>query len=319
MRVLFTNAGRRTYLIEYMLELGKHGYDIEIFVGDADKNSAAFYVSKKIKTIITPRVSGNEDHYIESLCEFVKENKIDIIIPLMDFELPILAAHKETFKKIGTTVIISDSNIINTTLDKYYTYNLCKKVGISFPKVYLTYLSIPKDNKIIRKKRLGSGSVGLSVHKNKSTLLDFKEGIDIAQCFIEGDEYGLDILNNLKGEFVHASFRKKIAMRAGETDKALIMYSDDLWDFAQNIGSKLNHIGNLDLDIIIDRSNKIHVIDINPRFGGGYPFSHSAGFNYLKAIIDDYLGKELCLPRKVDPIIGMKGINLFYYKKSNVK
>ena len=82
---------------------------------------------------------------------------------------------------------------------------------------------------------------------------------------IIGDEYGMDILNDLEGNFVHASFRKKLSMRAGETDKAITFFEEELWNLAISLSKVFRHIGNIDIDFIKENdTDKIFIIDINP-------------------------------------------------------
>ena len=73
-------------------------------------------------------------------------------------------------------------------------------------------------------------------------------------------------------------------MRSGETDIARVIYNKHLKDIGKKIGKNLKHIGNLDMDIIFT-GEKAYIIDMNARFGGGYPFTHNAGVNELEAII----------------------------------
>ena len=61
---------------------------------------------------------------------------------------------------------------------------------------------------------------------------------------------------------------KKISMRSGETDKAEVIYDRRFNELAQKISAVFKHIGNLDVDFIIDNFNDIYFIDFNPRFGG---------------------------------------------------
>ena len=95
----------------------------------------------------------------------------------------------------------------------------------------------------------------------------------------------MDILNDFDGNFLHCLARKKISMRAGDTDKAEIISSKKFSNLAKKISSKLKHVGNLDIDFLVNKK-KIYVIDLNPRFGGGYPFTHEYGYNYIKALIE---------------------------------
>lgn len=96
MNILFTNAGRRTYLIEDALALGKiHDISPRVFVCDTTHLTASMLVSPDVTTFVTPRVSDSPEHYVSVLKHECKNREIDLIIPLMDFELAILAEHRE--------------------------------------------------------------------------------------------------------------------------------------------------------------------------------------------------------------------------------
>ena len=135
-KVLFSNAGRRTYLIKYIFDLIKSGYKIKVCVSDTSNKTATFWVNKDIKKLITPRVTTNENDYVENLLEKCVKEKINLIIPLMDYELPVLAKNQDRFLKIGTKVIISSQEIVNTLLDKKLTEEFCLKKKIKYPKSY---------------------------------------------------------------------------------------------------------------------------------------------------------------------------------------
>jgi len=311
MNILFTNAGRRTYMIEFAMELKKCNQSINIWICDTNEDTAAFYVDPSSNKFITPHVSRNEGKYIEALFKYVKENKIDIIIPLMDFELPVLSKNRDLFYSIGAYVMVSSSELIDKTLNKELNTIFLKSNKLPFPNTYFNYEDIPQGIKIVRKKIFGSGSIGLSFHKDKSNLTDFIKGEDMAQEKIEGEEYNIDILNDLNGNFVHATVKKKLLMRAGETDKATVIFDDELFSFAKKISNATKHIGNLDVDIMRDAYERVYIIDMNPRFGGGYPFSHVAGFNYLEAIIRMVRKQTISFPQIEEGITAMKGISIY--------
>jgi len=111
------------------------------------------------------------------------------------------------------------------------------------------------------------------------------------QEFLDGPEYGLDIVNDLSGKYTTTIVKRKITMRAGETDKAQVVYNRDLLKIGRIIGEKLGHIANLDCDVIL-HNKKYHVLEFNNRFGGGYPFSHMAGANIPLAIVLWLEGKD---------------------------
>ena len=74
-------------------------------------------------------------------------------------------------------------------------------------------------------------------------------------------------------------------MRAGETDKAITVDLPEVREMGATIGRNLKHIGNLDVDIMQRANGDYCVLELNPRFGGGYPFSYEAGVNLPKAIL----------------------------------
>ena len=93
-----------------------------------------------------------------------------------------------------------------------------------------------------------------------------------------GQEYGLDIINDLQGGYVTTIVKRKLSMRAGETSQAVTVENDRLHKLGEMIGQRLGHVGNLDCDAFLSQE-KSYVLEMNPRFGGGYPFSHVAGAN----------------------------------------
>jgi carbamoyl-phosphate synthase large subunit len=164
---------------------------------------------------------------------------------------------------------------------------------------------------LVVKPRWGSGSIGLEFVENKRELelayefslmrmkraiISRQSSVDphasvLIQPKIEGTEYGLDIVNDLNGRNTCVLARRKLRMRSGETDKAITVADRMLTAIGTVIGRKLGHVGNLDCDVIYNDTG-CYVIDMNPRFGGGYPFSHMAGANVPAALICWSLGIE---------------------------
>ena len=117
------------------------------------------------------------------------------------------------------------------------------------------------------------------------------------QQMILGKEYGLDIMNDFEGNNVGVSVKQKLAMRAGETDKAITVDNEEIRSIGAKIGQTLRHIGNLDCDIL-EQDGNYYVLEFNPRFGGGFPFSYEAGVNLPKAYIEWAKGKSNYLVRR---------------------
>jgi carbamoyl-phosphate synthase large subunit len=299
-------------MVEFALQLKEEGFPIDLYLSDCSKYVAGFCVSNDVDCFLTPKLSDGEGEYVDFLFDKCSGIGIDVVVPLLDYELQILAHKKDLFYEYGTTVIVSDPIVIQNCMNKSLGYEFCIKNDIPVPKSYFGLDKFPDKFPVIKKRIMSSASMGLFKILDKQELSLFKTGDDMLQEFISGKEYGVDILNDLQGDFVHACIKEKFEMRAGETDKSRLVYSDKIYQLSRKISHAFKHIGNMDVDIMEDKSGNLYCIDFNPRFGGGYPATHLCGYNYLKAVLDMCKGLNVEIKRTCDdkePIV-MKGISL---------
>ncbi len=312
MNVLLTSVGRRAYMVKYFKDaLGAGG---QVHVCNSDDLTVAFHYADK--AVVSPLIYSDE--YIPFLLNYCKENKIEILISLFDIDLLVLARNKEKFEAIGTRVIVSEPELISICNDKWQTYQFLKNNGFHTPKTYLTLqktmLAIESGElkyPIVIKPRFGCGSIALSIVEDELALLYYysrnvrtinksylryesdsvEEKIIYQEC-LKGQEYGADIINDLQGNFRQVNVRKKVAMRAGETDIAKLVDEPSISEALERLGRLTGHIGNMDTDVFLV-DGKPYVLEMNARFGGGYPFSHIGGCNLPKAIVDWSQGKDV--------------------------
>lgn len=305
MNILLTSVGRRSYMVKYFKEaLNGNG---EVHVSNSDALTPAFTYADK--NFVTPLIY--EDEYIPVLINYCAKNKIDAVISLFDIDLPILAANRKLFNNIGVQVVVSNENVINVCNDKWKTCKFLVNNGFNVPKTYASLdsaLQALKNGEVIfplmLKPRWGMGSIAISEAKNKHELrlhynninsiimdsyLRYESEASLNECVIiqeklRGQEYGLDVINNLDGIYQNTIVKKKYAMRSGETDCAETTDNPDLKALGKAISEKLKHVANMDIDAFIE-NNKPFVLEMNARFGGGYPFSHVAGVNLPLAIV----------------------------------
>lgn len=303
MNVLLTSAGRRNYLVEYFQEaLRGQG---KVFAADAKSSAPALQEADGV--FLVPPIGHK--HYLDALLEFCQQEQIGLLVPLNDLELPYLAAARDRFAAFGTAVVVSSSEVISRCFDKWETRRFLRAQGVLTPKTYLSLaeaqdalgrgeLKFP----LVLKPRWGSASIGLEFPQDveelelsfelsqrrlaRTALATVSESAHaiLIQEFIVGDEYGLDIVNDLSGRYVTTFVKQKLGMRAGETDSAVTVASEPLQRLGEALGRTLGHIGNLDCDVFLGDEGA-WVIELNPRFGGGYPFSHVAGANLPAALL----------------------------------
>lgn len=322
MNILFTCAGRRTYLLKYFKENLAEGD--KVVATDMQLSAPALQVAD-VKLQV-PAVYDPE--YVNITLNICKEQQIDVLLSLNDLELPILAENKARFEELGVKVIVSDPQVIDIAFDKYKTAQWVESLGLVAPKTYIRLQDVKKalaageiDFPLFMKPRWGSGSIGLEsiadmeeldiyynllMKKIKKTILATASVGDeyiMIQEKLTGSEFGLDIMNDLKGKNVGVSVKQKLAMRAGETDKAVTINLPEVREMGRKIGEALGHIGNLDVDIMQRADGAYCVLELNPRFGGGFPFSYEAGVNMPKAIIQWAKGEDVD-PQMLQPEYG---------------
>jgi carbamoylphosphate synthase large subunit/ribosomal protein S18 acetylase RimI-like enzyme len=337
MNILLTSVGRRSYLVKYFKEaLGKDG---EVHVSNSSDLTPAF--SYADKSTVTPLIYDKS--YIPYLLNYCKVNRIHAIISLFDIDLPILSKNKQLFNDIGVQVVVSDNAVIDICNDKLKTYKFLMRNGFHAPKTYFSLREALNEIKegeirypVIIKPRWGMGSIGVYDAENetelnvlfkktlsniKSSYLKYesqeklKESV-IIQEKLAGQEYGLDIINDLNGKYQNTIVKVKYAMRSGETDCAETVDSPILKRLGESISHKLQHIGNLDVDVFLNEDTP-YILEMNARFGGGYPFSHMAGVNLPKAIVHWLKEGEIpmSLVKENIGVLCHKDINIINIKK----
>lgn len=332
MNILITSVGRRSYMIDYFKNALNGNGKVH-----AANSEMTYAMSVADNNIITPNIY--DGGYIDFLFDYCIKNEIKLIISLFDIDLPVLARNKVRFEKEGIHVIVSSSDVTDICNDKWKSYNFFIenniKTPLSFIELKLCKEALSNHNvsfPLILKPRWGMGSIGILEAENmeelevfykkvkrviQNTYLKFESQFDIDRSIIIqekllGQEHGMDVFNDLKGEYICTVPKIKIAMRAGETDIAEVVKHTELENLGKKLSSVVGHIGNLDVDCFI-YNDQIFVLEMNVRFGGQYPFSHLAGVNFPKMILD--LVKE----EEIDPSDFQFQNNMVGYKDFLIK
>ncbi|MDP2210290.1 MAG: ATP-grasp domain-containing protein [Candidatus Aquicultor sp.] len=305
MNILLTCAGRRNYLVDYFRE-ALHGRG-KIFAADTNADAAALQEADDY--FLVPPVDDSE--YFDKLRDICRLHRISLLISLNDLELPLLARERGSFLEIGTVPVISSAEIIDMCFDKYKTDEFLRAHNIAVPLTYTTLeeaqVALERGDiafPLIIKPRWGTASIGIDYIEDigelelayrlarkriTRTILaevsrgDIDRSILIQEC-IAGEEFCLDITNDLQGDYVCTFAKRKLSKRAGEADRMTTVNDGELDALGALIGRTLGHTGILDCDVF-RRDGKCYLIDINPRFGGAYPFAHVAGANIPAALI----------------------------------
>lgn len=307
--ILLTSAGRRSYIVDYFKNT--HGIG-KVHASNSDYSIA---LERADGFFISPLIYS--DNYIPSIINYCKENNINAVLSLFDIDLLVLAKNKTLFEENNIQLILADPKFVEICNDKWETYNFIKDLGLKTPKTYLNKEDLKHDIKegiisypIIMKPRWGMASMGIYKVDNDLELDVFtekcykdifrsylkyessftKDNAIIYQEIINGEEYGLDVLNNLGGEYIDTFAKQKVTMRSGETDLGRTASNLPFKDITKIISFYSKHQGILSVDCF-KNDKGIFIIEMNCRISGHYPLAYLAGFNYPQLIVDWLNGK----------------------------
>ena len=138
----------------------------------------------------------------------------------------------------------------------------------------------------------GSASISISkVYDNETVelLLNRQEGL-IIQEFLDGQEIGADVyIDMISGEVVSIFTKRKLRMRAGETDKSVSFKDEKLFALIEKFVEEAGYKGQIDIDIF-DINGEYYISEVNPRFGGGYPHAYECGADHISLIVNNLAG-----------------------------
>ena len=288
--ILITSAGQRVALVKDFKEtLNRYFPQAKVYTTDMNPRLApAAYVSDGCFDV--PRCTSED--YVESLLSICLGNGIGMIVPTIDTELAILAANKEIFCKQGVVISVSDYDFVMMCRDKRNTGDFFEKHGIRVPKAIDKYHpTFP----MFAKPYDGSLSTNLHYIKNAEELT---EGIlnDPKLLFMEYidktvyKEYTVDMYYGRDNKVKCIVPRERIKIRAGEINKGLTEkepLTQYLLDRLETIDGCVGCIC-----ILNPVTRDVVGIEINPRFGGGYPQTYAAGGNYPEYLIREYFLHE---------------------------
>ncbi len=295
--ILITSAGRRVSLVRmFKKELKRFFPEAKLYTADADPSlSAACQESDGAFKVM----KNDDGGYIDELLSLARRLDVKIIIPTIDTGLQNLADHQELFEREGIKVMICSSNLIETCRDKRKTSSFFLENGIDTPALYdKNALQFP----LFIKPYNGSMSVDtfhitsemeITAQHLINDKLMFMEYIDSSQY----DEFTIDMYYGKDHKLKCLVPRKRLEVRGGEINKGLTVKNFVFEYLKQKLSHINGAIGCLTLQLFYNEDNQaVKAIEINPRFGGGYPLSYLSGANYPEYIIREYLMNEQIVP-----------------------
>jgi len=307
--ILFTCIGRRVALVNaFRLALDRMGLKGRILGADSSSYSAAARLCDQAFLVPDCLQRGYVDHLVD-LC---RTEKVDLVIPLIDTELPVLAGQDKRFAAVGATLCISSKEVIETCRDKTLTFETLTAAGIDTPRVYSYRESAKADLPLFMKPRCGSSARDIHKINTLDELVYYHRLVPntIIQEFIDGEEYTLDVFADFSGRPLCVVPRRRIEVRGGEVSKSVTVRDTELIRLGLDTVRALPGCrGPITIQCFRTAEGRMPVIEVNARLGGGVPLAIEAGADIPRWIVQCARGEK----PDVDPQVWRDGLVMLRY------
>lgn len=301
MRLLLSCVGRRGYIASYFRSHLEPGDRI---IGTSNSAWTPGFAACD-HAVVLPDIRSPE--YLPGLLRLCREQGVNALLSFFDPDIDTLSRHRDELHEAGVVPVLPSARVSAIGFDKHRTPAFLAETGFNAATSFVELASIHtalEDGSlkfpVVVKPRFGFGSKHLFVARDPDELNAFFGYAPdmMVQRWFSGQEFHLDVLNDLEGRVVAVVPKRKTMMRAGETDQAVTVGDTNLIALGERLGTelgRLGHVGPLDVDLFVEDGEPF-VLEMNPRFGGGYPLSQLAGADFPGLIVAMLRG-ETVTPR----------------------
>jgi carbamoyl-phosphate synthase large subunit len=297
LNVLITAGSRRVPLLEgFRRALRDLRLAGSVHVTDVNPLSPTMLVADRAHIVPLSDDPGYTDFILE-LCE---RERIGLVVPTIDDELPVFSEARKRFGELGVRVAVSDVFVTTLCNDKFATSAYLRERGVPAAEAWLPD-TLPEKLQfpVFVKPRFGRGSVGAFRAADRRQLdffLSYVPGA-VIQEYLDGPEYTIDLFCDFSGTALSAVPRHRAVIRAGVIDRGRTVQDPKLINLAVACASVLKFEGACNIQCRVVGGKPI-IFEINPRFSGGIPLTIAAGADFPRLLV------ELAIGHTVKPMIG---------------
>ena len=262
---------------------GAEGIVNNIITIDCDPINAGRYLSDRF--YICPKADSTD--YIPFVNELCTSEDIDIFIPIIDSGLLNVSANKDQFDE-SVSVVVSPYDTIVRCDNKYKTSEMFLSAGLKTPKVYMKPSEVKTFPVFVRPLLGGRASLNCYKADSKEELDVIWKKVDdylIITDYIEGQEYTIDCICDMYGNYIAALPRKRLETKSGVSYKAEVVHDSQLINSVKALTEKYQFLGPLNVQCIVDSNGDAWFIEINPRFSGTLAATIEAGLNTVEILL----------------------------------
>ncbi len=312
--ILITAASRKVALVKGFVEL-KNRFEFmgKVIAVDCEPLSPALHFADDF--YIVPLIEDR--NYFPSLEKIMEKERITLVIPTMDLELPLWAERFMAYKERGIIVACSGKKAAEISNDKMKTYEFFAENSIKTPETWnkeeilnLTRYDFP----LFLKPRFGRGSINCYKVSNEEELFFYLKRVEepVIQQYIRGQEFTVDLISDFRSNVLSIVPRKRLTVRAGISDRGQTFYDEGIIKTSKLIAEKLGIRGAANIQGFITDNSEVFFTEINPRFSGGIQLTKAAGVNFMEILL------RLTAGEKINPFIGKfeKGLYMSSFEDS---
>ena len=280
-RFLLSSVGAKITLIS---ALQKSKLIDEIWVADSDPNALAKHLSPRFLALPATSEATHSD-----LVADLVQNQIRFVLPTRDGELAYWARHREEFAALGISVLVSNVDTVQKSLDKFLFHELLAGKGIPSVPTFLDHKSM-KGNSVVIKERFGSGSRNISLGVPLTSAEEIAGNFEnpIFQPFLKGKEFSVDVWRSGDGKKILAVPRWRTLIASGESKVTTIFNNPEISKIAKETAEILGIEGICVVQGLLTDNGQIQIIECNARIGGASTASIYGGAPFIDLSILDF-------------------------------
>lgn len=284
-RLLVPSIGRKVPLLILLQDR------FDVFVSDADARAAGMLAAGESHGFEQPGDVADLGTWVASMC---KQHKIGLVLSVRNEDAQALSSAAQWLGHRGVRVLSSSPGSVNVCMDKY-------ALAQKFPGIVPETLIEPREFPCFAKPRYGSGSRGCGVVNSANEYVTIRNsGAEMVyQPVYGGTEVTVDMFLDRKHALVQKVYRQRLSVLNGQMDRGCTVGADETKDsdflLGPAIKKVLTHLklkGPVNMQFL-GSGSKFWLLDVNPRFSGGYPLAHAAGADFVELLWQLATGKKL--------------------------
>jgi carbamoyl-phosphate synthase large subunit len=271
--VLIASASRKVLLVRAFKEASARVGGGRVIAADINPLAAALYEADDARII--PR--SDDPGFTDALLRICEADRVGLVVPTRDEELPILARQRERFAEAGTVVLVSTPEAVEACQDKVRFVAAVGAAGLETPAVYPDAAATRYPAFV--KPRRGKGGRGATRVANATELAATLEGLGeeaIVQAFIDAPEFTIDVFIDFDGRPISCVPRERIAVVGGESVVGRTVRDPELATAAVHLCTAIGLVGHLTVQAF-RTAPAVSFVEINPRYGGAANLGFEAG------------------------------------------